>query len=377
MSVDPTRRRPRSRTCWPRTRTFPPDPAFTAQANATRRPLRRGRGGLRGLLGAAGARAASTGSSRSTRRSSGTCRSPSGSPAASSTSATTASTATSRNGLGDKVAYHWIGEPGDTRTLTYADLLREVSKTANALKELGVGTGDRVAIYMPMIPELPDRDARLRPASARRTRSSSAASRPRRWPAASTTPQAKLRHHRRRRLAARQAGRPQAGRGRGARADARRSSTSSSSGGSATPRRRHRDDGRPRRLVARHRRPPVRRLPAGAGRLRAHALPALHVGHDGQAQGHHAHDRRLPAGRELHPRDGLRHQARRRLLVRRRHRLGDRPPLHRLRAAGQRDDRASCTRARRTRPTGTAGGRSSRTTRSRSCTARRPRSAPS
>ncbi len=59
------------------------------------------------------------------------------------------------NGLGGKVAYHWIGEPGDTRTITYADLLREVSKTANALKELGVGAGDRVAIYMPMIPELP------------------------------------------------------------------------------------------------------------------------------------------------------------------------------------------------------------------------------
>ena len=58
-------------------------------------------------------------------------------------------------GLGSKVAYHWIGEPGDTRTLTYADMLREVQKTANALKELGVGTGDRVAIYMPMIPELP------------------------------------------------------------------------------------------------------------------------------------------------------------------------------------------------------------------------------
>jgi acetyl-CoA synthetase len=59
------------------------------------------------------------------------------------------------NGLGDKVAYHWIGEPGDTRTITYADLLREVQKTANALRELGIGIGDRVAIYMPMIPELP------------------------------------------------------------------------------------------------------------------------------------------------------------------------------------------------------------------------------
>jgi acetyl-CoA synthetase len=60
-----------------------------------------------------------------------------------------------KNGLGDKVAYHWVGEPGDTRTVTYADLYREVQKAANALKELGVETGDRVAIYMPMIPELP------------------------------------------------------------------------------------------------------------------------------------------------------------------------------------------------------------------------------
>jgi acetyl-CoA synthetase len=59
------------------------------------------------------------------------------------------------NGLADKVAYHWIGEPGETRTITYGDLHREVQKAANALKELGVQTGDRVAIYMPMIPELP------------------------------------------------------------------------------------------------------------------------------------------------------------------------------------------------------------------------------
>jgi acetyl-CoA synthetase len=58
-------------------------------------------------------------------------------------------------GLGDKVAYHWIGEPGETRTITYGDLHREVQKAANALKELGIRKGDRVAIYMPMIPELP------------------------------------------------------------------------------------------------------------------------------------------------------------------------------------------------------------------------------
>jgi len=58
-------------------------------------------------------------------------------------------------GLGDRVAYHWEGEPGDTRTITYRQLLEEVGRFANALKSLGVGRGDRVAIYMPMIPELP------------------------------------------------------------------------------------------------------------------------------------------------------------------------------------------------------------------------------
>ena len=57
------------------------------------------------------------------------------------------------SGHGDQVAIHWEGEPGDTRTLTYADLHREVCKTANALTALGVQKGDRVAIYMPMIPE--------------------------------------------------------------------------------------------------------------------------------------------------------------------------------------------------------------------------------
>ncbi len=56
-------------------------------------------------------------------------------------------------GRGDRVAYYWEGEPGDTRTITYADLKREVCKAANALLELGVRKGDRVAIYMPMIPE--------------------------------------------------------------------------------------------------------------------------------------------------------------------------------------------------------------------------------
>ncbi|HXA62562.1 MAG TPA: acetate--CoA ligase, partial [Streptosporangiaceae bacterium] len=56
-------------------------------------------------------------------------------------------------GRGGKVAFHWEGEPGDSRTITYADLQREVNKASNALLELGVVKGDRVAIYLPMIPE--------------------------------------------------------------------------------------------------------------------------------------------------------------------------------------------------------------------------------
>jgi acetyl-CoA synthetase len=56
-------------------------------------------------------------------------------------------------GHGDRVAFHFEGEPGDTRTITYADLQREVCRAANALLGLGVEAGDRVAIYMPMIPE--------------------------------------------------------------------------------------------------------------------------------------------------------------------------------------------------------------------------------
>ena len=56
-------------------------------------------------------------------------------------------------GRGDRVAFHFEGEPGDTRTITYAQMLHDVKKATNALIELGIGAGDRVAIYMPMIPE--------------------------------------------------------------------------------------------------------------------------------------------------------------------------------------------------------------------------------
>ncbi|MGW6730166.1 acetate--CoA ligase [Nocardia sp. NPDC055029] len=57
------------------------------------------------------------------------------------------------DGYGDQVAIHWEGEPGDSRDITYADLLADVSRAANYLTELGLVAGDRVALYMPMVPE--------------------------------------------------------------------------------------------------------------------------------------------------------------------------------------------------------------------------------
>ncbi len=57
-------------------------------------------------------------------------------------------------GRGDRVAYHWRGEQGEERDVTYADLHRDVQRFANALKDLGIGPGDVVGIYLPMIPEV-------------------------------------------------------------------------------------------------------------------------------------------------------------------------------------------------------------------------------
>ncbi len=56
-------------------------------------------------------------------------------------------------GRGERIAFHFEGEPGDTRTITYSQMLDDVSQAAHALTELGIIAGDRVAIYMPMIPE--------------------------------------------------------------------------------------------------------------------------------------------------------------------------------------------------------------------------------
>ncbi len=236
-------------------------------------------------------------------------------------------------GLGEKVAYHWIGEPGDTRTITYRDLQAEVNRAANALRELGVRKGDRVAIYMPMIPELPvamlacaklgaahtvvfggfSAEAlgdRINDAQAKVLITADGG-----WRRGKKVG---LKHH----------------------ADEAVASTPSIEHVIVVNRLRdgcHMVEGRDH-WWGEHRRPPERRLRPGAGRVRAAALPPLHLGHHGQAEGDHPHQRRLSAPDELHPRDRVRRQARRRVLVRRRHRLGDGPQLHRLRAARQRDD---------------------------------------
>ena len=115
------------------------------------------------------------------------------------------------NGLGNKVAYHWIGEPGDTRTITYADLQREVEQDRQ--RAAGAGHPDRRSRrdLHADDPGAAHRDARLRPhrcaahGRVRRLLAEALAGR-----IQDATGQA--RHHRRRRLAARQAGRPQAGR---------------------------------------------------------------------------------------------------------------------------------------------------------------------
>ena len=237
-------------------------------------------------------------------------------------------------GLGDKVAYHFIGEPGRH---AHADLCRPAGggpegrqRPQGARRRQG-RPGRHLHAHDP---RAADRDAGLRPSRGaahrrlRRLLGRGALRAHERCPGSRPD-------HRRRWLAARQGRRAegQCRRRRGRRAIGR-----------ARPRRpphrqSGRDDSRPGHLVARDRRSPVRRLPADAGRVRAHALPALHLGHDGQAQGHRPHHRRLPARGQRHPRDGLRHQARGCLLVRGGHRLGDRTQLHRLWPAGQRHDR--------------------------------------
>ena len=278
MSVEPSQPpRPRSRTSSPRIGTFPPDPAFAAQANATADLYAEAEADFEAFWARlARERIDWVDAVRHDARVGPAVREVVHRRQAQH-QPTTASTATSRNGLGDKVAYHWIGEPGDTRTLTFADLLREVSKAANALKELGIGTGDRVAIYMPMIPELPIAMlacARLgapHTVDLRRVLSAEALSDRINDAEAKLVITADGGWRR---------GKPAALKPAVDEALADDADDRAHAGRPAARRRargRHGDAGRPRRLVARHRRPPVRGLPGRSRSTREHMLYLLYT----------------------------------------------------------------------------------------------------
>ena len=290
-----------------------------------------------GLLGGDGARRADLEQAVSRRCSTGSCRMRSGSWAASSTCRRTASTATWRT-RGDKAAIVWEGEPGDSRTLTYRELHARCASSRTSLKGAGIVAGDRVAIYMPMIPEAAI--AMLACARIGATHTvvfggfSAEALRDR-----INDCRRQAVHHRRRRLAARQ-GRAAEGerrRGAGRDADGRDVHRRASARGDAVD-----DAGRPRRLVARRdgqARPPTARRPSlldASTRCSSSTRPAppasrraiLHTTGGYLLGAHLTHEVRLRPARRRH------------LLVHRRHRLGDRAQLRRLRPAVERRDHA-------------------------------------
>ena len=218
------------------------------------------------------------------------------------------------------MAFYWEGEPGDSRVLTYADLLDEVQRFANALKGLGVQRGDRVNIYLPMIPEaaiamlacarigaahsvvfggfsaqsLSDRinDAEAKvliTADGGYRRGDVFPLKPAADEAIATTPT--IEHV----------------------VVVRR-------GGNDVEMKSGRDHWYHDLIAAAD---PVCR--GRADGLRAAAVPAVHQRHHRQAEGHHAHQRRLPHARRLHPQVRVRPAPRdRRVLVHRRRRLGHR-----------------------------------------------------
>ena len=211
-------------------------------------------------------------------------------------------------GRGDKVAFHWEGEPGDTRTISYSELLVEVSRFANVLRGLGVGRGDRVAVYMPMVPELAV--AMLACTRIGAVHSvvfggfSSDALRDRILDAEA-------------RVVVTADGGWRAGAGRRTEGQRRRGRVRvpvrRPRGGGAQDRRRHRR--RPRRHGPRTRplvaRAPERERPGGRGARPTCAsrstwaprtcCSSCTLGHHGGPQGHHAHHRRLPHPGGVHP----------------------------------------------------------------------------
>ena len=308
------------------------------QEGRLRRAERQRREGFRRLLGEASRATRCCGTSRSRGRSTNrTRRSTSGSTTASSTSPTTASTATSQNGNADKVAIIFEADDGAVTKVTYRELYHRVCRLANGLKSLGIKKGDRVLDLHADVDRGRGRDAGLRAhrrdafGGVRRILGQVAAG-------AHHRRRRGRGDHRRRAGARRQAPAAEGDRRRGARHGRLRGHPQRDR--LPAHRRQDRLHRAARPLAARARREAGRHLRAGMGRRRASAVHPLHVGIDRQAEGRAAQLRRLPAVGDADDALGVRHQADRRLLVHRRHRLGHRPHVHRVRPARGRRDRS-------------------------------------
>ena len=235
-------------------------------------------------------------------------------------------------GNGDRVAYHWHGEEGETKSVTYAELHADVQKLANALKDLGIEKGDIVGIYLPMIPEV----AVAMLACARIGAPHNVVF----GGFSADSVKERMEFSEAKALITVDGAR------RKGKTAPIKSAVDAVMGDLDTlehivvvqvDRRRLRDAGGARRLVPRDLRSGRSRVPGRAAGRRASAVRALHERFDGQAQGCSAHDRRLPDRRQHHPPARVRPQGRSgRVLVRRRRRLDHRALLHRLRTAGQR-----------------------------------------
>ena len=317
------------------TRQFPPPAEFAAQAHvkslaeyerlwqeAQRRPAK-----------ASGASRPSrcTGSAAGTRCWSGTSRTPSGSSAASSTPATTASTATWPARARTRPPSSGKASRATAACSRYQDLHREVCKFANVLKGLGIQAGDRVTIYMPMVPEL----AIAMLACARIGATHSVI-----FGGFSAEAVADRNNDAKARLLITADGGWRRGKVVPLKQNVDAALDKSPTVEKCIVFNRCNqpvdDEARPRPVVARADGRRLRRLPRRAARQRAPALHPLHQRLDRQTQGRAAHHGRLPARRRADAPLGLRPPRGRHLLVYRRHRLGDRTQLHRLRPAGQR-----------------------------------------
>ena len=238
-------------------------------------------------------------------------------------------------GRGDRIAYHFVPEDPDEphRAISYSDLLEQVCRTAAALRELGIGKGDVVGIYMGMVPELPvamlacarigaphvvvfggfssaSLGERLEGTGARLLITQDEA-----WRKGSAIPLKAIADE-----AVELAPTVQG------------MLVLRRTGADVTMR-----EGRDHWWHDAVERQPAT-YPGRAGRGGAHAVLPAHVRHHRQAEGGRAHHGRLPHLRISHAPLGVRHPGRRRLVVRGRRRLGDRPQLHRLRPAQQRRD---------------------------------------